>query len=212
MSVGDGIFLSGLFLGVVGLYAATKSRWNWMRIAKWGLILPIASAAILLVAIWGYGIFQEMPAVQEQFEGIKLNATPADVRFLKGEPLSKQSSKDHWVYDVGSSSANPESTVVVVQFRDDRIRYIAYLTDGRSNWTPALLGFSFGDAYDSVLEKLGPPSHISTSTDGLNRILSFEKFKVFFGFELGKITTYGIYDPTTGPMKFANEAVPTVTK
>jgi hypothetical protein len=37
VELGTAIFLSALVLGVVGLYAVTKDRWNWRKIAFWSL-------------------------------------------------------------------------------------------------------------------------------------------------------------------------------
>ena len=34
MSSGTGIFLAGLFIGLVMLYGQTKDRWDWVKIAK----------------------------------------------------------------------------------------------------------------------------------------------------------------------------------
>lgn len=122
MSIGDGIFLSAVLLSIVGLYAATKDRWSWKRIAKWGLILPVAVLAILALGVWLYSVYDERPIAQESFEGLKLSSTPADVRFLKGEPIAKYSTGDQWVYDAYSGSAQPEDAVVIVRFRNGKGR------------------------------------------------------------------------------------------
>jgi hypothetical protein len=206
MSVGDGIFLSAVLLSIVGLYAATKDRWNWKRIAKWGLALPVAALAVLALGIWIYSAYEERPNAQENFQGLKLSSTPADVRFLKGEPIAKHSTEDRWVYDAHSGSAQPEDSVVLVQFRDGKVRHITYWANERQIVTPYLLGFSIGSEYDAVIKKLGQPSNVSTSLDGLNRLLSFDRYRAFFEFERGKVKTYGIFDPATGPMKFSKEA------
>jgi len=205
MSIGDSIFLSAVLLSIVGLYAATKGRWNWKRITKWGLILPVAVLAILALGIWLYSAYDERPIAQESFEGLKLSSTPADVRFLKGEPIAKHSTGDQWVYDAYSGSAQPEDAVVIVGFRNGKVRYINYWANERQIVNSYLLGFTIGSDYDSVIKKLGQPSHISASADGLNRLLSFEKYNVAFEFEQGKVKSYGIFDPTTGPLEFSKE-------
>lgn len=206
MSIGDGIFLSSVLLSIVGLYAATKDRWNWKRIAKWGLALPLAAVAILSLGIWSYSTYQERPAAMAEFEGLKLTSTPADVRFLKGEPIAKHSTEDQWVYDAHSGSAQPEDAVVLVKFRDGKIRHVTYWANERQIVNPYLLGFSIGSEYEPIIKRLGQPSHISTSANGLNRILSFEQFKIFYDFEQGKVRAFGIFDPSTGPMKYTKEA------
>lgn len=206
MSVGDGIFLSAVLLSIVGIYVTTKDRWNWKRIAKWTLTLPIVVLSILSLGIWIYSAYEDRLIAQESFEGLRLSSTPADVRFLKGEPIAKYSTEDRWVYDAHSGSAQPEDSVVLVQFRDGKVRHITYWANERQIVHPYLFSFSIGSEYDAVIKKLGQPSHVSTSANGLNRLLSFEKYRVFYEFERGKVKTYGIFDPTTGPLKFSSEA------
>jgi hypothetical protein len=92
-----------------------------------------------------------------------------------------------------------------VQFRDTKVRYITYWSSEDQIINPDLLGFSIGSSYNEVVKKLGQPSSISTSTDGLKRLLSFEKYQAFFEFSQGKVLSYGIYAPSTGPIKFHNE-------
>jgi len=52
MTLGLGIFLSSLFLGVIYLFVVTKDRWNWKKILfVWPLIV------ILVVGVIGGGGF-----------------------------------------------------------------------------------------------------------------------------------------------------------
>jgi len=206
VSIGDGIFLSAVLLSIVGLFAATKDRWNWKRIAKWGLALPLGGMALLLGGIWGYSVYEGRPVPMDEFEGIKLTSTLADVKFLKGDPIAKHSNDERWVYDVHTGSSQPEDAVLIVQFRDAKVRHVTYWANERQIVNPYLLGFTVGSEYDQVLKRIGPPSHTSTSQDGLNRLLSFDKYRAFFEFERGRVRTYGIYNPATGPVKFTKEA------
>jgi len=206
MSVGDGIFLSAILLSIVGLYAATKDRWKWKRIAKWGIGLPISLAVVVGLGLWAYYNYDGRPKIQAEFGGIKLSSTQADVKFLKGEPIEKHSDAERWVYSAQSGSGQPEDAVYIIQFRDSKIRHITYWASERQIVNPWVHGFSVGSTYDEVLEKLGQPSHVSISADGLNRLLSFEKYQTFYEFTQGKVRSYGIYSPARGPMKFTKEA------
>ena len=206
MSVGDGIFLSALLLSIVGVYAATKDRWNWKRIAKWGFALPVVGLAVLALGTWGYSVYEQRPTPQDEFDGLKLSSKPADVRFLSGEPIAKHSTDDRWVYDAHSGSGQPEDAVLLIQFRDGQVRHITYWANERQIVNPYLLSFTVGSDYDAIVKKLGPPSHVSTSADGLKRLLSFEKYRAFFEFERGRVRSYGIFDPSKGPLKFSKEA------
>jgi hypothetical protein len=206
MTVGDGIFLSAVLLGLIGLFVATKDRWNWKRITKWGLGLPLVLVACVLTGLWGYSAYRDMPRAQAEFEGINLGSTQADVRFRKGEPVARHSTEDRLVYYVHSGPSEPGSAVLIVQFGASKIRHITYWANESQILTPYLLGFTRGSDYDTVLERLGPPSNVSISANGLSRLLSFEKYKVHFEFEQGKVRTFGIYEPSGGPMRFASEA------
>lgn len=72
--------------------------------------------------------------------------------------------------------------------------------------TPYLQGISIGTPYDSVVERLGPASHVATTDDGLARRLSYDKLNTFFTFERGQVRDLGLYDPSTGPLEFSKPA------
>lgn len=205
MSLGEGIFYSALLLSVVGLYAATKDRWKWKRIAKWGIGLPFALAIVLGLITYLYEKYEERPQIQNEFGGISLTSTQADIRFLKGAPLEEHSKPDRWVYPAHSGSGKAGDAFYIVQFRDTKVRYITYWSNEDQIINPYVLGLSVGSSYDEVVKKLGQPSSVSTSSDGLKRLLSFEKYQAFFEFSQGKVLGYGIYAPATGPIKFRNE-------
>ena len=61
MSVGDAIFFSAVLLSAVGLYAATKDRWNWKRLMKWAVGGPIVLGVIAGLGTWGYVSYQDRP-------------------------------------------------------------------------------------------------------------------------------------------------------
>lgn len=206
MSIGDGIFLSAVLLSVVGLFAATKDRWNWRRVLRWVIGLPVALGALLAAGLWAYSKYEDRPVAQVEFEGLRLAATPADVRFLKGEPIQRHSTEDRWVFSAHSSSGEPEDAVLIVQFREGKLRHVTYWANERQIVRPYLLGFSLGSDYEAVLQKLGAPSNVSTSVDGLTRLLSFARYNVFFEFERGRVRSFGIFDSATGPVRFNKES------
>jgi len=51
MTVGTGIFLASLVLGVIALFAITKDRWNWAKIIR---SLAIASVGLIAIAVGGF--------------------------------------------------------------------------------------------------------------------------------------------------------------
>jgi hypothetical protein len=205
VSIGDAIFLSALLLSLVGLYAATKDRWNWKRIAKWAIAAPFALALVLWGSSWIYSKFQERPTLQTEFEGLRLGATEADVLFLKGEP-ARRPRGEQWVFHAKPSSADPERALVIVGFRDGKVRYVTYWENDLLLDRPYLLGFTIGSDYAAVIERLGQPSNVSISSDSLTRVASFGKYNAVFEFEKGRVTRIGIFDNTTGPIRLSNEA------
>lgn len=205
MTIGSGLFLSALFLGLVILYVATKDRWNWKRLIKWVIGLPIVLAVIAGLGTWGYVTYQDRPTAQTSFFDIPLGATRADVRFAKGEPSEIASDDpDVWIYKRGTTE-RPNTSAYVVRFKGDKIRYVQYFSvvDEVNPW---LQGFTKGTPYDRVIEVLGQASHTATSKDGLEKILSFDKHNTFYRFEKAEVVTYGIFDSKEGPMEFAPKA------
>ena len=205
MSVGDAIFLSSLLLSVVGLYAATKDRWNWKRITKWALATPILLIFVLWGGIWTYSKIQDRPVKQTEFEGLRLGASESDVLFLKGKPDVNRVN-EQWVYFADPRSTHPEHALLVVGFRDGKVRYVTYWDSEWQRSRPYLLGFTIGSDYTSVIDKLGEPSNVSTSSNGLIRLASFAKFNSVFEFQKGRVTRFGVFDSNTGPLRFVDEA------
>lgn len=204
MSSGTAIFLSALMLALVGLYAATKGRWNWKRLIKWVVGVPVALMVIGGLGTWAYVTYENRPAPQYELGSVKLGESMDEVRFRKGEP-SKRHSEDLWEFNDGSSE-RPGESLYVVRFKEGKVQSVRYLALGSKIYNPSLQGFTIGSLYDEVIEKLGPPSNVSTSKDGLSRLLSFEKYRTIYGFERAKVDMLGVYDPKHGPVTFAVEA------
>lgn len=91
MSLGLGIFLSSAVFAVLLLYWITRDRWRWRFIARW---IAKALGALVVLAVLAGGAFyfyleyKDMPRRQDTYEGLKLGATMAEVRYLKGDPSS----------------------------------------------------------------------------------------------------------------------------
>lgn len=200
MDVGTGIFLSSLFLGAVGLFVATKDRWNWKKIFLWPLGILVVILAIAYAGGYAYDQYKTRsvpPEKQTSLWGISLQATPADVKFAKGEPSSKLD-EDTWRYLLSAGDEGNGS--YIVRFKDGKVRFIIF--DGPPLHAPAVSGVSPNSSLTEIEALLGKPSNVSHSKDELQRIYSFERFNFVAGFAKGQIYGLGIYDPTTGPVKF----------
>ena len=204
MSLGTGLFLSALVVSLVILYAVTKDRWNWKRIALWGTLGPLALVAVGSAIGYAVWYWSEIPRPLATFYGIALKASEHDVRFMKGEPTSKDSD-GRWVYDIPDAVSGKRAASFSAQFKDGKVRYVFYAPGDYHSGKEYLFGFSEGTSLERVEQKLGKPTFVSESQDGSTRLYSYAAYNAFFGFTKGMVEVYGMYDPATGPMKLAKE-------
>jgi hypothetical protein len=212
MTVGDSIFLSALILGTVGLYAATKDRWNWKKLVKYVVGVPAVLIVLAGLGLWAYSEYNDRPTAQTAFGGVTIGSTLADVKLAKGNP-SKVLEDGRWLYYSGKAE-NVETAGYVVRFKDGKVRYVLYGSATSHIGADWLQSFTRGTPYDVVLKKLGPPGHTSISEDGLERMISYPKFNTFYSFAQAQVVDFGVYDPATGPMEYtkkqtAEDAKPT---
>ncbi len=142
------------------------------------------------------------PKVEEIFWGITLNASKADLKFMKGEPTKIEESD--WTYETKKEYGNDWS-VYRISFRDDKIRYIQYTG---SSWldSPDLQEIRLNDSSQKVHSKFGDPTHTAISDDQLRRIYSYDNYHVFLVLERDQVQTYGIFNPAFGPLQFSKES------
>src|SRR5688500_5937508 len=94
MSIGVGIFLGCLVLASVYLYANTRERWNWRRIAKRTFIAfgaLVAICVVWLLAWLGYEKWESRPRLVTRLEGVSLGEKLADVEFRHGVFTKRES-------------------------------------------------------------------------------------------------------------------------
>lgn len=194
MDIGTGIFLGMLFLGVIALYIATSERWRWRKIVIWGS----AGCCALLLAIWGgfaaIAAYENRIVPVNAYQGLQVTDSKADVRFKKGEPT--EISKAIWGY-----ATDGQEWDTVVLFSGEQIQAIFY--GGNCTYCNALNGISIGTSYDTVIEKLGQPTTVSVSKDGLSRYLSFKDTNMVVRMARGRVDAVGVYNPRVGPPEFA---------
>jgi hypothetical protein len=183
MSLGTSIFFSSLVLAFVALFIATKDHWSWKKIILW----PIASVfgLALLVVVWIY----VRPYA----------ATKDDVTFLKGKPtnIEKKVDWEWWGY-------GEDTDTYGVTFTGDRLKLVYY--EGRHSSAPLLQGNSWVQrGSEDVTEKFGTPSHVSKSPDGTVRVYCYSSYNIFFVLEKNTVISYGLYNPSFGPVNFMRE-------
>jgi hypothetical protein len=203
MDIGTGIFLSSLVLGAVGLFVATKDRWNWKKIFLWPLTVIVVVSAIISAGNYAHDTYKARlidPEKETSLWGISLQATPADVKFAKGEPTSMD--ENTWVYVLDAGAK--ENGSYIVRFKDGKVRFIIF--DGSPLHAPTVSGVSPYIDLSGVEALLGKPSNVSHSNDELKRLYSFDQFNFVVGFAKNQIYGLGIYDPTSGPLKFKEDS------
>jgi hypothetical protein len=205
MSLGTGIFLSACLISFVALFALTKDRWNWKRLVTLGLGLPVLVGSIGLASLQLYRAYEGRLKPQDEFMGVRLGATPADLRFLLGEPEKARSSSDQWVFPVEAEHPDAQGGLLIARFKQGTLRHISYTSEEPTSRSPILLGFRMGSHYDEVLERLGKPSNISEPIDRGRRLLSFARYQAVFEFERGRVVRYGLYNPELGAALYEDE-------
>lgn len=113
-----------------------------------------------------------------------------------------QEDANTWAYLQGERVA--DDGIYFVRFKDGKVRYVMY--NGPAHTAPSIQGISLYSSPERLAEKFGQPSYISRSKDELRQWHSFERFNVAFKLEKNGIVTLGVYDSSTGPLKFSDEA------
>ncbi len=193
MDVGAGIFWGLVFLGLIVLYLFTRDRWKWRKIVLRTLFGVVALGSVIGSIAFGYSVYENRVVAVAEFMGLKLSDTRGDIKFKKGASLLQNESE--WAYK--DRDGNWET---VVKFRSEKVRMIQYV--GICTYCNSLNGLGIGTNYERLIEKLGTPTFVSTSDDGLMRLVSFAKTNQFFQLAEGKVIGFGIYDPTGGPVEF----------
>lgn len=133
MTLGLGIFLSSLFFGTIALFIATKDRWNWKKI----ILSLLAILVVTLGLFYAYFLYQDMPKIENSFWEIPLNATKADVKFMKGKP--SETKDDVWRYIKKDTHGNWE-TIYIVQFDEDKVWSVSYYSVSKYDFRENLQG------------------------------------------------------------------------
>lgn len=205
MEIGTGIFGGALFLGGVALYIFTRDRWKWKRgvfRALLGLLVVGGAVALLL---WGVNLYDNRITTHHEFLSIRLDDTPADIKFKKGQPfiIKKEGQPIEAKVDVWGFKNSSDELDTAVVIREGKVKMVLYLAD--CAYCERLHGLGIGSLYSEVTETLGPPSHTAVSNDELERLISFEDANLVFHLKKGKVAAFGIFNPALGPPKFKNE-------
>jgi hypothetical protein len=198
MGLGTSIFLSSIVLGVIALFIATKDRWKWKKIVLWPTVVLVGFGALATAGWWTYS-YMESPRQLTELWGIRLGASTSDVMFFKGAP-THNIHEEMWQYETGTETSGRG---YVVRFKEGRVRFVAYY--GARLWAPAVPGVSIFASPTDILQRLGDPSHVSSSEDRLSRWLSFDRWNVALLMTKDEIKGLAVYAPQHGPIRFTKE-------
>jgi len=86
MSLGTAIFLASLLLSLIYLYKITRDRWNWRKGAN-RLLKMIGFVILAGLVLWAGLWIRNRPSVRNEYAGLRLGMTMAEVKYTKGLPL-----------------------------------------------------------------------------------------------------------------------------
>lgn len=192
---------------LITYFQSAKKPWSIGRIAKWSFVSLLCTFALwvmVVLAVEGYNEWKiyraNRPQIQNSFCGFKLGDKREDVLFFHGKP--ENSNEGNFMTETGwfykNTSYSDEYSITAVNFKNERISFIVYDTNKDYYETPEIMGFKKGSDYKEIIEKLGSPSIIENSKDGLKRILYYDNWNAFFLLEKAEVQIYGIYDSTKG--------------
>jgi hypothetical protein len=191
MTVGDGIFWSTVLILFAAAVYHISIRNKWKVVGKTiGVFLVIG--AMGTGAIWGYFSYKNRPTPTTELNGVRLGMTPLEVRLAKGAPTTEEEAKGEkedekvklgWQF---RGELGDESTVVIFYGSTTDTMKVAIVC-ARGGYS-TLLGLGRHSNEKDVIKKLGQPSTVSISKDGLSKIMSFESFKVAYELTKGQVT------------------------
>jgi hypothetical protein len=98
MSIGTGIFLSSLLLGIIYLFLKTRNDWNWRKILIIFAFISVAVMAIILIAVFWNEWFKKSSDADaeikysgliQSYQGVSLGDKFSDLEFKYGKLKSQ---------------------------------------------------------------------------------------------------------------------------
>jgi hypothetical protein len=195
VNLGTGVFCSALVLATVYLYVHTRGRWNWRKI----VLIPVALVATAGVAGGAYlwyldyrnANFGKDDSVVYVFGEFEIGASPADVRFLKGEPTVVRADPNRWEYRDADGSA------WVLTFEAGKLYSVELFSDRRSSATLSEIGFGMSAA--TLIQRYGRPDWDFRSVKETDRMYCYDKLASCYGLRLATVEYMSMYDRSSGP-------------
>lgn len=176
MTIGTGIFLSSVFLGLIALFIATKDRWNWGKGLKKMALWSGAIGVVLGLSIWAYSKWEERrwetadlrPQVVTRLKEISIGEKLSDVVFRHGafekyerdaDTVKKyHGDEDYRHKDKGLSITVREGIVTVVTYSCEKDKK-SHEVGASISWEEAtgltINGIRCNDSGDKIKELFG---------------------------------------------------------
>lgn len=180
MTLGSGIFASTVLLVVcLGFWQITSHK-------KWKLVGKITAGLLAGTFVIGAIIYvwneisnrPPPPSVVTALLGAKLGSSPTEIKLALGKPDAESeptTEGNQTRIDLTYSSPS----VIVTLYGKDRYSTKAEIICSRG-YEAKLFGLSNADKEEELIERLGNPDSTSISRDGLNKIVSYSKWKASF--------------------------------
>lgn len=179
------------------------------------LRLLVAACVVTGAVLCGCGEKQNRLQPPADFWGLTTAQSKAEITRLKGAPAHVapvsplNPAGELWIYPPQNADpkllADGELPVdsYLVHFRGEKISRIEFY--GRTPASaPAVLGLRAGDSLDDLTRRLGAPSNVAKSADQSAAVVSYERFRLFFGIRQNQVEAYGLYNPEFGPVGLEN--------
>lgn len=203
MSIGTGIFLSSLLLGLIYLYVKTKDTWNWKKI----FIGIISFAAILLVSIliavyWDnffkksddFNSDREYSGLIQSYQGISLGDKISNLEFKYGR--LKFEGKTQGNVPIYTIEAKPNLVIYKRESSDS----VSFIGIDCSNTLDSFNGIKCGTSADELLKKHGKKVKIwcpkeLAKDENPYRIYDMVEFGTRFYLSKNEVSHLRIYSP-----------------
>lgn len=197
MQTGTALFFGLALVAIAIFYNSTKDRWNWKKIVKKTLLIPVGLIALGLI-IWLYLFIEKAidnrAIKQTALEGVKIGEKTSEVLFKKGKPLSSISDNELFFYSL------PEEAGLAISFKEDKVDSVTQFCNGEGRieracpFYPEINGIKFKTAAIDVENKLGKPDAIKCSSDHLSRVYSYQKYQTEYSIDNYGVFAIRVYD------------------
>lgn len=146
MTLGTGIFLSSIFLGLCYLFIQTKNRWNWKKICFWSLGLPLLLTILMIGYFSVNSLIENLPKIITEIKGIHLGDSKSDLIFK--HELSEEPSNETLFFT---------NNVQAIFDKENKVNGLIYVCTNNDYWSDStkVNGISCYDSGDKIIDHFG---------------------------------------------------------